>query len=139
VGITIRGFFMLGLPTETRSESIATIAFAKKIDPLWAQFTITVPYPGTKMFNDLDRAGQIRTYDWTKYNTWSGWKGDQEIPYIPEGRTMEELTQIQKQALRNFYIRPRVIFRFIRTIRSFYEIKKYFLGFWVLVKSRLSS
>ena len=92
-----------------------------------------------QMFNDLDRAGQIRTYDWTKYNTWSDLKGDQEIPNIPEGRTMEELTQIQKQALRNFYIRPRVIFCFFRTIQSFYEIKKYFLGFWVLVKSRLSS
>ena len=31
VEITIRGFFMLGFPTETRSESITAIAFAKKL------------------------------------------------------------------------------------------------------------
>lgn len=137
VGITIRGFFMLGLPTETKSESLATIDFAKKIDPLWAQFTITIPYPGTKMFNDLDKAGEIRTYDWTKYNTWSGWKGGDEIPFVPKGRTVEELVQLQKQALRKFYIRPRVIFRFLKTIQSFSDIKKYLLGFWVLMKNSL--
>ncbi|MEE9150955.1 MAG: radical SAM protein [Thermoplasmata archaeon] len=48
----IRGFFMLGLPTETAEESMETIQFAKELDPLWAQFTITVPYPGTPMFNN---------------------------------------------------------------------------------------
>jgi len=138
VGITIRGFFMLGLPTETREESMTTIAFAKKLDPLWAQFTITVPYPGTKMFKDLDQAGKIRTYDWAKYNTWSGWKGEGEIPFIPEGRTIEELRQLQKQALRQFYIRPSVFIRFLKTIQSFHDLKKFFMGFWVLIKSKLS-
>ena len=42
-GIMIRAFFMLGLPTETREESLQTIAFAKELDPHWAQFTITTP------------------------------------------------------------------------------------------------
>ncbi len=139
VGITIRGFFMLGLPTETRAESMETIAFARKIDPLWAQFTITVPYPGTKMFEELDRSGQIRTYDWSKYNTWSGWKGEDEIPFIPEGRTVAELIDLQKQALRKFYLRPVVFMRFLSTIRSFLDFKKYFHGFVILVKSKLSS
>jgi anaerobic magnesium-protoporphyrin IX monomethyl ester cyclase len=47
--ISIRGFFMLGLPGESPEESQATINFAKKLNPLWAQFTVTIPYPGTKM------------------------------------------------------------------------------------------
>jgi anaerobic magnesium-protoporphyrin IX monomethyl ester cyclase len=137
VGISIRGFFMLGLPTETRSESMATIAFAKKLDPLWAQFTITVPYPGTAMFRELEAAGQIRTYDWRRYNTWSGWKGEEEIPFIPVGRSIEELADLQKRALRAFYLRPRVIWKFARTIRSIYDLQKYIQGFWVLIKSGL--
>lgn len=138
VGITIRGFFMLGLPTETRKESIATINFAKKLDPMWAQFTITIPYPGTKMFHELDQKGQIRTYDWNKYNTWSGWKGDDEIPFIPEGRSIKELHTLQKDALREFYLRPVVFLRFISTVRSFHDISKYLRGLWVILKSRLS-
>jgi radical SAM superfamily enzyme YgiQ (UPF0313 family) len=138
VGISIRGFFMLGLPSETRDESLATIAFAKKLDPFWAQFTLTVPYPGTKMFSDLDDAGEILTYDWTKYNTWSGWKGEDTLPFVAKGRTLRELIHLQKQALRQFYMRPRVVLRFLRSIRSPYDFKKYIIGFWVLFKSRLS-
>ncbi len=52
-----------------------------------AQFTVTVPYPGTKMFEDLDQQGKIRTYNWKKYNTWSGWQDSEDIPVIPDGRT----------------------------------------------------
>ncbi|MDJ0811052.1 MAG: radical SAM protein [Desulfobacterales bacterium] len=136
-GITIRGFFMLGLPTETAEESQATIDFAKKIDPLWAQFTITVPYPGTPMFIDLERKGQIRTYDWSRYNTWSGWKGEDEIPFVPEGRSIEELASLQKKALRAFYLRPAIVVKFLRTVRSPHDLLKYFRGFIVLVKSAI--
>ena len=138
VGISIRGFFMLGLPTETREDSLATIAFAKKLDPLWAQFTITVPYPGTQMFEELDSAGKIRTYDWTKFNTWSGWKEGEELPFVADGRSKKELIRLQKQALRQFYIRPTVIFRFLKHTKSLYDLKKYLAGFLVLVKSKLS-
>lgn len=137
MGITVRGFFMLGLPSETREESINTINFAKELDPLWAQFTITVPYPGTKMFDDLRKSGEIKTLDWSLYNTWSGWKGQKEIPYVTKGRTIEELSYLQKYALRNFYLRPRVFIRFVKTIGSLSDIKKYIQGFIVLLKSKI--
>jgi len=137
-GITIRGFFMLGLPTETNVESLATINFAKKIDPLWAQFTITTPYPGTKMFNELKAAGKIRNFDWNNYNTWSGWQGGYEIPYISEGRTIEDLRSLQKMAMRKFYLRPAVVWKFLKLTRSVDDIKKYFKGGVVLLKSIVS-
>ncbi len=136
-GISIRGFFMLGLPTETRAESLTTIDFAKKLDPLWAQFTITVPYPGTQMFKELEASGKIRTYDWSRYNTWSGWKGEEEVPFVPEGRSIPELAALQKRALRVFYLRPAKVWQFVRRMRSVYDLQKYFEGFWVLMKSGL--
>ena len=79
--------------------------------------------------------GQIRTYDWSKYNTWSGWKGEKDIPFVADGRAIEELSELQKKALRAFYMRPTVIFRFLISITSFNDIKKYFTGFATLVKS----
>ena len=137
-GISIRGFFMLGLPTETIQDSMETILFAEKLNPMWAQFTITIPYPGTKMFDDLDQKGEITTYDWNKYNTWSGWKGEDNLPFVAKGRTALELINLQKLALRRFYLRPIVFWRFFKTIRSWYDMKKYLSGAMVLVKSKIS-
>ncbi|MFH0820056.1 MAG: radical SAM protein [bacterium] len=136
IGITIRGFFMLGLPTETTEESWQTINFAKKLDPLWAQFTLTTPYPGTPLFEMLKSQNKIRTFNWSYYNTWAGWAG-KEIPFVPDGRTYEELKTLQKRALISFYLRPKPILRFVRQIDSWAAFKKYFSGFLVLIKNKI--
>ncbi|MDD5032966.1 MAG: radical SAM protein [Candidatus Pacebacteria bacterium] len=136
IGITIRGFFMLGLPTETREESMKTIKFAKKIDPLWAQFTITIPYPGTPLFEMLKKEGKIKSFNWDNYNTWGGW-AEKTLPFVAEGRTEKELKLLQKKALISFYMRPKVFFRFIKTINSLESFKKYSRGFFTLLKTSL--
>ena len=135
VGITIRGFFMLGLPTETPAESRETIEFARRLDPLWAQFTVTVPYPGTPLFESLDGEGKIRHYDWSHYNTWGGW-ADTKLPYVPDGRTERELKNLQKKAVRLYYMRPVVALRFVKSLNSLSDLKKYLRGLMVLLKSR---
>lgn len=135
VGITIRGFFMLGLPTETYQESLQTIEFAKKLDPLWAQFTITTPFPGTPMFEMLKEKGEIRTFDWKYYNTWGGWT-ENEVSFLPKGRTLKELKALQKKALISFYLRPKVFFRFIKNLNSWSAFKKYLRGFFTLLKAK---
>lgn len=137
IGISVRGFFMIGLPSETIAESWQTINFAKKLNPLWAQFTITIPYPGTPMYNQLNNAGKIKNYNWDNYNTWGGWV-DKELPFIEEGRSQQELKQLQKQALINFYLRPKAILNLIRHIDSFKTFKKYISGFIVLLKHKIS-
>ena len=138
VGITIRGFFMLGLPTETYQESLETIEFAKKLDPLWAQFTITTPFPGTPMFEMLKEKGEIRTFNWEHYNTWAGWT-ESEIAFLPKGRTLKELKALQKKALISFYLRPKVFFRFIKSINSWPTFKKYLRGLLTLLKAKHES
>jgi len=134
-GITMRGFFMLGLPSETPAESRETIEFARRLDPLWAQFTVTVPYPGTPLFASLDAEGKIRHYDWSQYNTWGGW-ADTRLPYVPEGRSEEELKHLQKKALRLFYMRPAVALRFVKSLTTLSDLKKYARGLMVLLKTR---
>jgi len=138
IGISIRGFFMLGLPTETVEESYQTIKFAKKLNPLWAQFTVTIPYPGTPMFAQLDKEGSIRHYDWSNYNTWGGW-ADKMLPYVPEGRTENELKNLQKKAMRMYYMRPGAFFNQLKTISSYDDIKKLAKGFIILVKTKMEA
>ncbi len=49
-GITTLGYFMVGLPGETPDTLAATVAFAKELDLDFAKFSITLPLPGTKLY-----------------------------------------------------------------------------------------
>ncbi|MDD5614392.1 MAG: radical SAM protein [Candidatus Omnitrophica bacterium] len=134
IGISIRGFFMLGLPSETLEESLETINFAKKLNPLWAQFTVTIPYPGTPMFYDLLACAELKHRIWAEYNTWGGW-ADKRLPYIPKGRTEEEIKNLQKKAMRMYYIRPNVIFNHARRVSSICDFNKIMAGGRALFKN----
>lgn len=127
IGISIRAFFMLGLPTETRKESWETINFAKKLDADWTQFTITTPYPGTELFALAQKDGTLKSLHWQDYRTWAGWT-EEELVYVPAGRSSLELKGLQREALKQFYLRPKVILRFLRSMDSLHSLKKYIAG-----------
>ena len=134
VGISIRAFYMLGIPTETRKESLKTIAFAKKLDAKWSQFTVFTPFPGTELYDMAVREGGLKSKNWSDYKTHGGWtKGD--LAYVPKGRSMVEMKNLQKKAYRVVYMRPRVIMRSLRDIDSIEKLNEYIIGFWVLVKT----
>ncbi|MCK4351980.1 cobalamin-dependent protein [candidate division WOR-3 bacterium] len=125
--INVRAFFMLGLPSETKEESLKTIEFAKKLDPDWAQFTVTVPYPGTKLHSQAKENGTLKSTKWEEYQTWGGW-ADTKLVYVPEGRNEEELKALQRLALRSFYLRPRILLRHLKSLNSGALLKKYING-----------
>lgn len=136
VGISIRAFFMLGLPTETKEESLKTIEFAKAIDPDWAQFTLTTPYPGTKLYEIAKKNGEIKSNSWDDFNTWGGWKNG-KLPYVTSGRYEKELKDLQRFAMYSFYMRPKVFFRFLRgSLLSPGNLIKNIKGLLVLVRQR---
>lgn len=132
VGIVIGSYYILGLPSETREESLNTIKFAKLANPDWVSFTITIPYPGTELYNQLRNDGMIRTFNWEVYNTGSGFT-DQPLPYVTEGRTEDELKDLQRRAIKEFYFRPTIIMRHLMRIRSYDSLKRYAKGAWSLI------
>lgn len=132
-GIKSRGSFMLGLPTETREDSLATIDFALRLPLDIAKFNLAVPYPGTELLNMAIAEGLQVSGDWSNINTAAG-LSDTEAFYIPRGRTMEELAKLQKRAHTRFYLRPRQLWRIlkrenidfnlpkIKSLRQFFEL-----------------
>jgi anaerobic magnesium-protoporphyrin IX monomethyl ester cyclase len=112
-GIKIRGSFMLGLPTETREDSLATIDFALRMPLDIAKFNLAVPYPGTELLNMAIADGLQVTDDWSNINTAAG-LSNTEAFYIPKGRTMAELAKLQKKAHTRFYLRPKQIWRILK-------------------------
>lgn len=52
-GIRSKGYFMLGLPGDTEETMERTIQFATELDLDDAMFSLTTPFPGTRMWDDL--------------------------------------------------------------------------------------
>lgn len=125
VGIEIRASFMLALPTETPELAKKTIAFAVEVDPDYAQFCITTPFPGTKLYEEAEQYGTIDK-DFSKYTVW-------EPVFLPRGyRSHKEIMEIERMAMRRFYLRPRYVFNKIKKINSVQDLLRYLKGLRLL-------
>lgn len=105
-GIFTKGYFMLGNPTETESTIRDTINFAKSLPLDGVQFSVTVPYPDTELYEIALKHG---TFDKDSYDKMSSHPS--EVPYAPEGLTPEFMKMAQRRAYREFYFRPSYILR----------------------------
>ncbi len=103
-GIEALGSFIIGLPTETRQESLQTINFARELDADFAHWEIYTPHPGTNLFDIALKNGKLLSQDWNKFTTWSD-----EPVYLPNGRGADELKALKKKGYRDFYLRPSFI------------------------------
>jgi len=126
-GIETRAYMMVGMPGSTREDDLATIKFAKDLDPDWAQFTICTPYPGTQMFEDVIAKGESISQEWDNYQTWSGYS-EHDLVWTPKGRTSDEIKEMQKRAMREFYFRPKIIVRKLFSVKDLPVLKKYIIG-----------
>ncbi|MDD5207690.1 MAG: class I SAM-dependent methyltransferase, partial [Desulfobacterales bacterium] len=57
--------------------------------------------------------------------------------YVPKGRLLSEMKNLQKRAYRAVYMRPKVFLRFLRNVDSPGKLRVYGTGLWVLIKSVL--
>ena len=116
-------------PSETRETIKVTIKFAKKIDPDYAVFSLATPYPGTRFYEFCKKLGLIKVKDWIHYNLIT--------PIIETvDLTLAELKQLQIQAFKEFYLRPKWIAKqLVREGRKFLNVLKQILR--VLIKSKL--
>ncbi len=109
-GITSIGFFMLGLPGDTAETCWETVNFAIKLDVDFAKFAVTIPYPGSQLYEDMK--DQIDAKQFEKFNSWYNWaSGDEELLGAPEGMTVAELLEIQRAGMFRFYARPTQVVR----------------------------
>ncbi|MCD4666611.1 B12-binding domain-containing radical SAM protein [archaeon] len=132
-GIDVKAFFMLGLPSETREDSLRTIETMKECGADWVQVTITVPYPGTKLYTLAMQEKTLRSFKWEDYQTWAGWS-DKELVYVTKGRNADDLKRLQKRAMREFYYRPKFILKQLLNLRID-NFQMYLNGAWALFKN----
>lgn len=115
VGFETFGYFMIGLPAETEESIKDTIRFAKELKLDIAKFNVTIPLPGTRLFEEWDKSGLIKTKDWGKYNFYAPYYELYNHPTL----TCEAISKYYKKAYRSFYFSPSYLMRrFIRGIKE---------------------
>jgi len=114
-GIEVLGSFIIGFPDDTLKSIKQTIKFAKSLNIDYAQFSILTPYPGTPVFNYAVENDLLLTKDWSKYTAID------PIMKI-KGITEKQLKSFLRKAYISFYLRPKIIWRWIRN-RQFTFVK----------------
>lgn len=104
-GMWAWGYFLLGLPDETREEMEETIAYACRSRLHVASFSTPVPFPGTRLFESLgERKEEIRKKFYAQERMHFGHPIAQ-LSRVPD----QELEKLRLVAKRRFYSLKRIL------------------------------
>ncbi len=111
LGIRTKGFFIVGHPGETLDTINQTIQLAVDLPLDDVVVTLNTPLPGTEQYRTADDYGSLDRRDWAEFNMWNP-------VFVPNGLSMHILVAKHKEFYRRFYLRPRIILRYLQNILS---------------------
>lgn len=119
--IRIYNYFVIGLPWETEETVEETIKFAIELNSDFISFYTATPLPGS------------RFYDYAKeHNLFDKETSFESAYFYPAVNThyltKERVFELHKLAIKRFYLRPLYILKMLSRIRSFAEIRNYFVA-----------
>jgi len=139
IGLSIRGYFMMGVPTETLGEMKETIRFSKELDVDVASYTLFCPLPGTLEYQRALRTGTFPDPEYYLHRVVPEVNFPDEPLYIPAGMTSRELMKIHRKAYTRYYLRLKTLFRRLAEIRSLSDLPPLFQGAWTLLRNLFPS
>ena len=117
-GIFTVGFFILGLRGDNEKTMQKTIDFAKEIGVDAAFFSILTPYPGTPLWQLIEKEGKFLINDFDDLHHSNG-KMMFEHPDFPNPALVEKM---YKKAHRDFYFAPKYLFKRLIALRNWREL-----------------
>ncbi len=82
--------------------------------------------PGTVLYDIALKQGKLSN-DWSHFSSMAGF-ADYDPVFVPEGREPREMSLLQKQAMREFYMRPRQVVNLLKNVTSWKDIKMLYYG-----------
>lgn len=119
IGFRTSGFFIIGLPGETRESVKMSVLLAKEIGLDVANFCMATPYPGTALYDFVKTRGRFLFDPHANYDF--GFYGDRAF-YTLQGVDENEILLRYEYAYRAFYTPGKIIKNSLK-IRSFGEFK----------------
>jgi len=110
-GISILGSFIFGLDDDDPGVFERTVQFIKESGIDAAQFHILTPFPGTRLYDNMEKDGRMVDKDWGKYHT-------SDVIFKPVSMTPEELQRGYFWAYRETYKLHRTLWRSLRHMNN---------------------
>lgn len=130
LGFILHGCFMIGAPGETKESARATIDYAKSMPLDTMQITGIATYPGTHLYQWAKENQYLLAKDWTD---WLTPEGEQKTMLSYPQLSNKEIDELIDIALKEFYLRPKQIWRMFIAIRSFGDLWRKVYGFGAFV------
>lgn len=128
LGIQTFTYFVLGLPWETKKHIMETINFSLKLDTDYVNYYTATVLPGSRMYDYVveNSLGDVEDFYKNPY-------------YYPSVKThylsKEEIKNLNKYAVKRFYLRPKYIWKKLKEIKTLTQFKNYFkAGLSVVLK-----
>jgi radical SAM superfamily enzyme YgiQ (UPF0313 family) len=96
LGVMINGSFVFGLDADDPDVFRRTVEWAVRNSLTTCTFHLLTPYPGTRLFKEMEAQGRILHRKWDQYDT-------RQVVYKTVGLTAAELKKGYDDAYRSFY------------------------------------
>jgi radical SAM superfamily enzyme YgiQ (UPF0313 family) len=97
LGIMINGSFVFGLDEDDKDVFKRTVDWGVKNSITTSTYHVLTPYPGTKLFKDMEQQGRILTKNWDLYDT-------RNVVYQTTNLTADELKMVMIGLTRSFIV-----------------------------------
>ncbi|MDP3879211.1 MAG: radical SAM protein [Dehalococcoidales bacterium] len=133
-GLQTIGYFMVGSPQETPQTIRQTIQFAKKLKLDFAQFAITIPFPGTRLYDLYRDSGKTESLPWESFIYAES--GSRAAPVFESPLlSRDDIQGWARRAYREFYLRPSYLWQRLRHIVSIGDLKLNIKGLSMLLEN----
>jgi radical SAM superfamily enzyme YgiQ (UPF0313 family) len=95
-GMAVQGGIIFGFDEDTPDIFDLTLEKMYEFELDIVEVNILTPYPGTPLFDRLEREGRIITRDWTRYN-------QVDVVFKPKNMTEKELFEGARKVAKEFY------------------------------------
>jgi radical SAM superfamily enzyme YgiQ (UPF0313 family) len=118
-GMIVQGGIIFGFDEDTPDIFDITLEKMHEFEIDVVEVNILTPYPGTPLYERLEKEGRIISRDWSRYN-------QVDVVYQPKNMSVEELYEGARKVAKEFYNIKNVI---ARTAKIFY-ITRSLMGFF---------
>ena len=128
-GLDVHLTFMFGHAWEGEKEIANTVRLARRLlangHASTLQCTLTIPYPGTPLFKELQAADALNTLDWDEYDMR---RAITKTPLVDEAQIKCAIQEVYRG-----FLQPMAILRRLTTTRNLFDFGFYYRGLRSLV------